>query len=110
MKTDCPYKRSPSGGWALEIQAGREVEWGHAFDRVRGYRVFLGFKDSHGKNTLSAEAARKCASDIDDGSEQNSHLAGNLRRMADQVDGLNRGWEAAGKPADGIDGTKGGTA
>jgi hypothetical protein len=107
-KTDSPYTRNAKGTWDLVIPAGREIEWGHTFDAERGYRVFLSFKDSYGKNTMSADAARSCADSIGDETADNVHLASKIRLMADQVDGLNRGWVAAGKPVNGLDELKGG--
>ncbi len=110
LKMDSPYTQQSDGSWELMIPAGRDVEWGHAFDPVRGYRVFLGFKDSFGKNTIGPESARRAADQIGDATPDCAQLSAQIRRCADQVDGLNRGWEAAGRPATGLDGLEVGRA
>lgn len=109
--TDSPFTRSATGRKDFMVQSGREIEWGHAFDPKRGYRVFLAFKDSFGKNTISAADTRRIADEMLDARHpEQAHLAGNLRKMAEQVEGLNRGWEAAGRPATGLDKMPGGCA
>lgn len=113
MKTavDCPFTRNDDGRWDLLVTADREVEWGHAFDATRGYRVMLAFKDSAGKNTISAEATRRLADEmLDPRDPDQAYLAAELRKMAEQVEGLNRGWDAAGRPASGLEGLPGGRA
>lgn len=117
MKEDLfrtPFVQQQSGGWALFLIEGKELEYGHRFDAGIGYRVYIKFKDSWMSNSFPAGEARKLATMM----EQRKHapgsdeltLAGHIRDMAAQVEKLNKAWAAQGAPDQPLDRMAGGTA
>lgn len=96
---NAPFMLGPKG-WTLEIPEGSKIEWGHAFDAERGWRVMLGFKDGRMRNSFPAEDARDLAKSIRSQGGDAPRLADALEEMADQVDRLQGLWIAAGRPAD----------
>ena len=108
---DAPFMPAGAAAWDLLIQSGRVLVWGHAFDPETGFLVYLGFADSIGRTLASAADTRRIADEkLDPRVPDQALLAGQLRKMAEQVDALNQGWEAAGRPADAFEGVQGGRA
>lgn len=97
----CPFYRDEAGGVGFDGQNSRLMDYGHTFDRERGYRVYFKFRDSAAANTWSAESLLKWLvfEPADVGQAQLQRIG---RRLARQVIRLNREWERLGKPPHGI--------
>ncbi|BCW88019.1 hypothetical protein sos41_11570 [Alphaproteobacteria bacterium SO-S41] len=98
-----PFYRDAEGRLGFDGQNGRIIDYGIAFDCERGHRVFVGFRDSVLRNTVSAESARGLATAFfGSGDGAATGFQNILRDLADQCDALNAAWDRAGKPAAGI--------
>ena len=102
-----PFVQQQSGGWALFLMQGKELEYGHRFDAGIGYRVYIKFKDSWMSNTFPAAEARKLAVMISrrETNEDILNLGIVVKQMAAQVEKLNAAWAARGAPDEPLDRT-----
>jgi len=94
-----------TGRWSLFLIEGKELEWGHRFDAGIGYRVYIKFKDAWVANVFLPDQARKAAVQMSK-REQNEdilNLGIVLKRMAADVEALNKAWAAAGCPDQPLD-------
>lgn len=87
-------------GWNLFLVQGKSLSWGHRFDEGIGYRVFIKFADSLMTNSFPAGEARRVATRISRGesNEDILNIGIHMKRMADEVDRLNKIWAAKGAP------------
>lgn len=83
-------------------QNGRMIDFGHTFDRERGYRVFFKFQDSAASNTWGPDSLLKWCSELRPADDDQRLLKGTAERLARQCVTLNREWDRLGKPPGGI--------
>jgi hypothetical protein len=97
-----PFYKDAEGRIGFDPQNYRRFDYGHTFDRERGYRVFFKFQDSHAANTWKPEDLIKwaeqqtCNKELED-------LFRTCKRQAKQCIRLNREWIRRGKPTEGIE-------
>lgn len=98
-------QQKDSGCWSLFLIEGKELEWGYRFDAGIGYRVYIKFNDAMVANVFLPEQARKAAVQMSrrETNEDILNLGIVLKRMAADVDELNRAWAAAGCPDQPLD-------
>lgn len=98
-----PFVKEADGGVRFDNRSGRQVDFGHAFDVQRGYRVFFCFADTPAfKNTWGGESLLSWATGIDPQNDADRQLQRECRRLARQVIALNAEWERQGRPRGGI--------
>ncbi|WP_192252027.1 hypothetical protein [Mesorhizobium silamurunense] len=83
-------------------QNGRMIDFGHTFDRERGYRVFFKFQDSPASNTWGPDSLLKWCDELTPTDDAQAQLKATAGRLARQCVKLNREWERLGKPASGV--------
>lgn len=87
-------------GWSLMLVEDKALAWGHRFDAGIGYRVFIKWTDSAISNVFPSSEAKKLATMISqrETNEDILNIGIQLKRLAAEVDRLNKAWAAAGAP------------
>lgn len=91
-----------AGGWHFNSQNGRLIEFGHTFDRERGYRVYFKFADADASNTWGPDSLLKWCDALTPTDDDQRLLKQTAGRLARQCATLNREWARLGKPTGGI--------
>lgn len=108
-----PFVRQQStGNWALFLIKNMALEWGHRFDAGIGYRVFIKFGESQMINAFPAGECRRVATMISNNetNEDILNIGIVMKRLADEVEKLNKQWAALGAPDQPLDQMEGGRA
>jgi hypothetical protein len=94
--------RKVDGRVIFDGQGGREIDYGHVFDRERGYRPFFKFRDEAASNTWGAESLLSWCESIEPQDHDQRSLRSVGRRLARQCIRMNREWERLGRPEQGL--------
>lgn len=96
-----PFYRA-ADGLHFDGQNGRRIDYGHTFDRARGYRVFFKFSDSNASNTWAPDSLVQWCTEMRPADAGQRHLKMVSGQLARQCVTMNREWERLGKPVGGI--------
>jgi hypothetical protein len=107
---DTPLRARADGGCDINLQAGRFIRSGDAFDKHRGYLVAIWFADSMAKNLFTPQEAGIVAAALLPSGGEAARLAAMLARKAIHIDKLNQAWIAAGRQPIPLDEMPGGHA
>lgn len=108
-----PFYRAEDG-LHFDGQNGRVMDYGHTFDRQRGYRVFFAFRDAFrdvgAVNIWGAESLQKWAEKLKPADDEQVQFQRIASSQAKQCIALNKEWERLGRPAAGVPMTPKGNA
>lgn len=104
-KGSTPFYRAEDG-LHFDGQNGRVMDFGHTFDRQRGYRVFFAFRDAFqacgAANTFGADSLLKWAETLQPDGDEQFQFQRIAMQQARQCITLNQEWQRLGRPAGGV--------
>lgn len=105
----CPFYKK-DGKVHFDGQNYRRFDYGHSFDRNRGYCVAFKFQDSPAANTWDPESLLEWCGTVEPENTEVRDLLKIARRMAKQCIAMNKEWQFLACPCGGLDMTPKGRA
>jgi len=107
QKKRLPFQKR-QGRIELVARKNVNVDYGISYDRQRGHRVFFNYADTPMfKNTWGPKSLRDWANNIDTSLDEHRVWRVICLQQCDLADDMNRRWEAAGRPSQGVPEPKG---
>ena len=99
-----PFYKDKKGRVVFNPRTNVKIDYGVMFSRERGYRVYFNYADTPElKNTWGTNSLRKYIKDAFVGvNTEMDHAAKVYLATCDLCDDMQRRWEAAGKPPEGV--------